>query len=287
MEKKKQIVLKHNPVIRGYFENKDSGNITILNEFDFDLLNAMYYNTQQNLFTYETIEYKNHRKRTFFVRDIKKTLKINSNAYIDMIKESLNRIYNVEINLKDYKDPESGRVYEWKKTRIITSIAKFKDSDNEFEIEFTEDFIASIMRHPKPKQLKEERTGNFTPIDIKEVRGIKSKYGKRLYEYLKSLKGKGMKNYVVLDIEALNRLYGTNHTALSRLTEITKRIYKQVNEKFPFEYEVYKEDKKICFKFDKQRDWFIVNISIDKTIKQDIKLSMRVFIKEFENIFLI
>jgi len=251
MKKDKQMVLKHNPIIRGYFENKESGNITILNEFDFDLLNVMYYNTQQNLFTYDTIEYPKHKRRKFFVKNVKKMLKINSNAYVDMIKESLNRIFNVEINLKNYHDPESGRVYEWKKTRIISSIAKFKDSDNEFEIEFTDDFIVSIMRHPKPKQLKEERTGNFTPIDISETRKIKSKYGKRLYEYLKSLKGKGMQNYITMDIEALNRLYGTNHTVLSRLTEITKRIYKQVNEKFHFEYKVYKADKKICFIFDK------------------------------------
>ena len=252
MKPTKQFVLKHNPVIRGYFKNIDDGNITILNEFDFDLLNVMYYNTQQNLFTYDTIEYPNHKKRGFFVKDIKKELKINSNAYIEMIKSSLNRIYNVEINLKDYKDPISGRIYEWKKTRIISSIAKFKNSDNEFEIEFTDDFIASIMRHPKPKQIKEARIGNFTPIDISETRGIKSKYGKRLYEYLKSLKGKGMRNYVVMDMEALNRLYGTNHKQLYRLVEITKRIYDKVNEKFPFTYEIYKSDKKICFKFGKK-----------------------------------
>lgn len=250
MKKNNQVVLKHNPVIRGYFENKENGNITILNEFDFDLLNVMYYRTQQNLFTYDTVEYLNHKKKKFFVHDIKKELNLNSNRYIDMIKESLNRIYSVEINLKDYTDPISGKKYEWKKTRIINSFAKFKNSDNIFEIEFNEDFIVSIMRHPKPKQKIKERTGNFTPIDIKTTRSIKSKYGKRLYEYLKSLKGKSMKNYVVMDIESLNRLYGTNHKQLNRVTEITKRIYEKVNEKFPYTYEIYKADKKICFRFD-------------------------------------
>jgi len=247
----KKVVYKQNPVIRGYFKDIDN-NLTLLSDFDLDVLNAIYYTTQQSLFNIHPVEYDKIqiRTKTFFISDLKKQLKMTSNTYVEDIKNSLKKLFNIEIYLKNFIDPVSGKKIKEQYSRIITDLKYVDSNKNEVILEFSDLFMVNILRHTDKQS--DKKIGNFTPINTETTRRIKSKYGKRLYEHLLSFKGKGQRNYLTMDIDSLNKLYGTNHTALSRLTEITKRIYNQVNKELPFTYEVYKADKKISFRFEKE-----------------------------------
>ena len=72
--KSEKIIYKQNPVIRGYFiTNETNGNkLTLLGEFDFDVLNAIYLTTQQNLFSAQPIRYKDLVKLEISLPEIQK-----------------------------------------------------------------------------------------------------------------------------------------------------------------------------------------------------------------------
>jgi len=248
----KRIVFKQNPVIRGHFKRFENSDLTLLSDFDLDVLNTIYYITQQSLFNIHPVEFNKVRSKTFFISDIKKEIKMTSNTYIEDIKQSLKNLFDVEIYLKNFIDPVSGKKIKEQYSRIITDLKYVDNKQNEVIVEFSELFMVNVLRHTDKQS--EKKIGNFTPIDIETTRKIKSKYGKRLYEHLLSFKGKGQRNYLVMDIEALNKLYGTNHTALYRLKDISERAKKSISDKLDFSYEVYKADKKICFKMNMEQE---------------------------------
>jgi len=243
------MIYKQNPVIRGHFKNAETQNLTLLSDFDLDVLNSIYYTTQQNLFNIHPLDFNNIKTKTksFYISDIKRALKMKSNTYIEDISNSLTNLYNIQICFKNFIDPITGKKIKEHYSRIIQELKFIDDSKNEVIVVFSDLFIVNILRHTDKQSNKE--IGNFTPVNIETTRSIKSKYGKRLYEHLLSFKGKGQKNYLVMNIEQLNKLYGTNYTALYRLKDITERAKKSIKDKFEFTYEVYKIDKKISFKF--------------------------------------
>ena len=240
------IIYKQNPIIRGYFREKDNKQITLLSEYDFDVLNAIYFVMQQNLFAIQTKEFTDRTRAQISISDIKHALgsNIKANTYIEDIKKSIDNIFNTEIMLKNFTNPFDNIKYKEYHTRIILSYGYLENEPNTLDILFDDLFIVNILRHTNRDISKLE--GNFTPIKTLDTRSIKSKYGKRLYEYMLSVKNKNKE--FTLGVDELNKLFGTNHTTLSEHNRILTRIKPKVCVKIEFEYTLYKRDKKIFFR---------------------------------------
>jgi len=255
------ITFKQNPIIRGFF--KDNNNIndkdfknaetniksinksfSLLNNFDLDILNYLYYVTQQKYFNYQAITYTNKNNLSLSFLEIKKKLNIKHKGFKQEIKNSLENIYNISLYLKNFKCPITGNLIELQRTRIISSVTYLADT---VEIEFTKLFMLNVLRHTNQKVNK--KIGNFTAIDTKTTLDIKSKFGKRLYEYLISFQGQGQRNHLCLNIPDLNQLFGLNYKELSRFKSILERCYPKVFKHLNFSYKIEKADKKICFEF--------------------------------------
>jgi hypothetical protein len=241
-----RIIYKQNPVIRGHFmTNEENGNkLTLLSEFDFDILNAIYLTTQQNLFAAQPVRYKELVKFEINLQDIQKLLPRKRKDYTD-IKNSLYNLFSTDIVLKDFMHPETGKTYKEYHTHIIHKYGFLKENTNICEMELEELFLINILRHTDTQS--EKKIGNFTPIRFDSVASLKSKFAKRLYEYMSGVKNSSKKEFR-LGIDALNKLFGTNHTIIARHTETIKRIKPQIDKLLLFEYETFKEDKLISFK---------------------------------------
>jgi len=235
MANKKMIVYKHNPVIRGHF-TKDDNVLTVLNEFDFDVLNSVYKITQDRYKGILPDVYSLLELKRFSCVELKKILNINSKRYVELIKESLQNIFDVSIVLKNYIDPVHGNKIENYQTRILGELGFNKEEDiNIIYLSFTAPLMTSILR----------RKSNYTAVDLKKTREIKSKYGKRLYEHLLSLKG--FRNEFTLRVDDLNKLFGFEETSIRRFNQILSRCYESVNNKISFSYESHTRDKCISF----------------------------------------
>ena len=243
--KNNKIIYKQNPVIRGYFlTNEENGNkLTLISEFDFDVLNAIYLTTQQNLFASHPIRYKELVKIEISLQDIQKLLLRKRKDYRD-IKASIQNLFSTDIVLKDFMHPETGSKYKEYHTHIIHKYAYLKENNNICEMELDELFLINILRHTDKQS--DKKIGNFTPIRLHNVESLRSKYAKRLYEYMLSIKT--TKKEFSLHLDALNKLFGTNHKNIARLTQIVNRVHPQICTLLNFEYEHFKEDKLISFK---------------------------------------
>ncbi|MFA6195383.1 MAG: replication initiation protein [Sulfurimonas sp.] len=252
MKKKKiekgKIIYKQNPVIRGHFiTNEENGSkLTLISEFDFDVLNAIYLTTQQNLFAAQPIRYKALVKLEINLQDIQKLLPRKRKDYTD-IKNSLHNLFSTDIVLKDFMHPETGKSYKEYHTHIIHKYGYAKENTNICEMELDELFLINILRHTDKQS--DKKIGNFTPIRFESVAALKSKFAKRLYEYMSGVKNSSKIEFN-LGIDALNKLFGTNHQVMSRLSEIVKRVHQQIEKEtsLKFEYQTFKEDKLISFK---------------------------------------
>lgn len=243
-----KIIYKQNPVIRGHFmTNEENGNkLTLISEFDFDVLNAIYLTTQQNLFAAQPMKYKELVKLEINLQDIQKLLPRKRKDYTD-IKNSLHNLFSTNIVLKDFMHPETGKMYKEYHTHIIHKYGYLKENTNICEMEFEELFLINILRHTDKQS--DKKIGNFTPIRFDSVSSLQSKFAKRLYEYMSGVENSS-KTEFSLGIDALNKLFGMNHKVMSRHSEIIKRVHKEINKKtaLKFEYEIFKEDKLISFK---------------------------------------
>jgi len=244
---KEHILYKQNPVIRGHFlTNEENGNkLTLISEFDLDVLNAIYLITQQDLFASHPVRYKELVKLEIPLSSIQKLL-LRKRRSIEEIKTSINNLFSTDIVLKDFTHPISGSKYREYHTHIINKYGYKKENKNICEIEFDELFLVNILRHPK----KDLKIGNFTPIRLHSSASLKSKYAKRLYEYAMSINGK---ETFSMSMDSMNKLFGTNHKYFSRITETIKRFEDQLRQVVQFEYTVFKEDKLISFKVNEKK----------------------------------
>ena len=248
MQKDKEYILyKQNPVIRGHFlTNEENGNkLTLISEFDLDVLNAIYLITQQDLFAAHPIHYKELVRLEIPINSIQKLL-LRKRRNIEEIRTSINNLFSTDIVLKDFTHPISGSKYREYHTHIINKYGYKKENKNICEIEFDELFLVNILRHPK----KDSKIGNFTPIRLHSSASLRSKYAKRLYEYAMSINGK---ETFSMSMNSLNKLFGTNHKYFGRIVEILKRIEEQMKQVVQFEYEVFKKDKLISFKISERK----------------------------------
>jgi len=244
-------IYKQNSIIRGYFKNAELDLFSSLSETDFDILNAIYYITQNSLLYtlnndqkylidfIESNDFNNFTKVSIFASDIKKVLKIKNKNYIQLIEKSLKKLYEFELYLKDFIDPITGKKIKYRKTRIVAEFDKIKHENNEIEfiININNLFLINIYRIKS----------NYTTISTLQTKSLKSKYAKRLYEYLLSVKY--LNKSISMKLDTLNKLFGVNYTTISEHNKLLKRIYIQVNEKIPFKYDVFKKDKIISFQF--------------------------------------
>lgn len=241
-----KIIYKQNPVIRGYFmTNEENGSkLTLLNDFTLNVLNAIYLITQQNLFAAQPIRYKELVELEINLQDVQKLLPRTKRVYAD-IKNSLNELFTTDIILKDFMHPLTGTSYKEYHTHIIHKYGYLESNENICVMELDELFLVNILRHTDKQSGKQ--IGNFTAIKISSVSSLQSKYAKRLYEYILSVKTSKRKEFS-LGLIGLNKLFGTNHTIIARHTETIKRIKPQIDKLLLFEYETFKEDKLISFK---------------------------------------
>lgn len=104
---------------------------------------------------------------------------------------------------------------------------------------------------------------NYTLINEKTVKSLKSKYSKKLYELLSyklSYQIKSKKtvsyDYFKYDLFEINLLFGINETGMTYINKIFKRNFDEVKEKIvkefnlnELQYESYNSDKQIIFTF--------------------------------------
>lgn len=235
-----KIIYKQNPVIRGYFLDAQNKN-TLLSEFALNVLNSIYLIVQQNLFAIHPKEYKDKIKAEVDMRNIQGLLPRRKRDLND-IKNAIEELYQTDVVLKDFVHPISGSKYREFHTRIINAYGYRKEDKNICDFEINEIFLVNIMRHPKRDA---KAIGNFTPIRMHIFLGVKGKYAKRLYEYIESVVD--IKSEFSLNMDSLNKMFGTEHKFFSRVVEMIERSEEQLKELFNFNFEVFKEDRLVSF----------------------------------------
>lgn len=240
----KKIIYKQNPIIRGYFLDANNKN-TILSEFAFDVLNAVYLTVQQNLFAVHPKEFQNNIKIEIDIRALQEYLLRKRRDMVD-IKNAIEELYQTDIVLKDFTHPITGSKYREFHARIIEAYGYRKEDKNICDLQMNEMFLVNVMRHPK----QDCRIGNFTPIRLYSVSALRGKHTKRLYEYVESMID--TRKEFSLSLDSLNKLFGAKYNSLSDLVKIITRTQEQLEEIYNFDFEVFKKDKLISFKISRK-----------------------------------
>lgn len=239
-----KIIYKHNPTIRGYFLDSNSEN-TILSEFSFDILNAIYLTIQQNLFAIHPEEFQKRIKIEIDIRAIQ-TLLLRKRRDLNDIKNAIEELYQTDFVLKNFTHPITGSKYREFHTRIVEAYGYRKEDPYICDIHMSEMYLVNIMRHPKG----DYRIGNFTPIRLYSVSALRGKHTKRFYEYIESMID--TKKEFALSLDSLNKLFGAKYNSLSDLVKIITRTQEQLEEIYNFNFEVFKKDKLISFKISRK-----------------------------------
>ena len=233
-KKDKLIIYKQNPIIKGYFTEREKKNIVMPNEFDLDILNALYGYVQKKLFDIKPEEYKNYKRMTISELEIRNILSIADRNFNANLKRSVESLYNTDIVLKNFIDPITGTKSEYTHTRIIF---EYSYKDGKYFLNFNELFFINILRHKT----------NYTRIDIFDSKSLKSKYAKKLYEYLKAMAHRNTS--FSLSMKELNEMFGTDYLVMSRIAQVLKRVHDSISEIIPFTYEIFKKDKLVSFSY--------------------------------------
>jgi len=231
-------IYKHNPMVRGHFLVKDSDETVLPSEAGIDLLNLFYYHIQQSLWniTEDTIE-EEHFVHHFRFSEVKRELGLTQKDFKKDIITAIESLYQADLILKNFKTHD-GTVHGFFRTRIIAHYAIDIDGDiDRFGIRLNPMFTVMSARHAE----------NFTLIDRGEVRMIKSKFAKRLHEYLKSRKQHAKK--FSMDLEEANRILGRSDADMRKIVDIVKRSYDDLIQYTPFSYEYDRKSKSIVFEF--------------------------------------
>ena len=234
---------KHNPVIRGHLTDasdlsidEEDQRVIALGEFEIDLFNAIYYFAQQSLWhtNIDDIEYESILLR---YSDIKKFMGIRSNDFKDMAISALIKLKTTDIVWKSYTYP-SGKTLS---NVHVSAISWFAE-----EVNFDPDTF-QVDLNPMMSMAMAQHKGNFTLIDLQKTRRLTSKYAKRLYEWLLSMKQINKK--ISVDLDKINKLFGLEEKDFKQHNRILKRIYPQLEPLISFQFEYNRTDKTITFTF--------------------------------------
>ncbi len=240
-QKKGLIIYKQNPVIRGHFLDYKSKNNTLPSEFAFNIFNAIYVTTQQNLFAIHPKEFQNRVNVEIDIRQLEDML-LRKRSDLNDVKSAIEELYQTDIVLKDFKHPLSGVRYREFHSRIIEKYGFHKENPHIIFMQINEIFLVNIMRHPKQGA---KTIGGWTPIRMNIAAALKGKYTTRLHEYIESIVD--IKSEFSLGMDSLNKLFGTEHQHFSKLKRIIERSEVQLKGLFNFSFMVFNKDKLISF----------------------------------------
>lgn len=133
--------------------------------FDDKMINVIYYLIEKT----NSDDEKNLKLNLMVV---KRLLNLKTNNYIELILQSLERLDNKKISLRNvnYK----GRDIEWIRSSVIKEMILYSDSRSNLEIEVSRVLIEGL-----------KQKSNFTPLDLNICNRFKTKYGLKLYELFK------------------------------------------------------------------------------------------------------
>jgi len=234
---------KHNPVIRGHMTDasdpsiaEDNQKIITLDAFEIDLFNALYFFSQQRLWN-NNPDMAEYEIVTLRYSDIKKFLGIRSNDFKIMVIAALSRLLTTEIVFNSYTF-DSGKVVKNLHVPAISAFAEEVNLDADaFEVHINPIMTRAISQHQN----------NFTIIDMRKTRRLTSKYAKRLYEWLSSMKQINKKLRV--NLETMNKVLGMEEEDFKRANKVIKNSYPQLFELLSFTYDYDRRSKEIVFDF--------------------------------------
>lgn len=234
---------KHNPVIRGHMTDSSDLSIpeeeqkaVVMGEFDIDLFNAIYYHAQQSLWNTnpDSVDFETVTMR---YSDMKKFMGIRSNDFKTMTLSALSRLLTTDIVFGSYTY-DSGRTV---RNLHVSAISGFAE-----EVNFDSD-IFSVDLNPIMSRAMAQHQNNFTLIDLKKSRRLQSKYAKRLYEWMLSMKQ--VKKEIWVDLDAINKLFGVDDYKWKNHLRTMNRIYPQLSEVIAFDYRYDRTRKEMVITF--------------------------------------
>jgi len=181
-----------------------------------------------------------HKKININISDIAKMMKVdkNKNQHIT-IKNSLQKLKQHTVNLRNFIHPITGDKYDWWDTSIVLEYKKLKNSRTA-TVTLSEFFLLAIWRRNK-----------YVTIDTNATSSFKSKYTIRLYEALMFQISKKKDKYIDMNVEILNQIFMSPENKFISVFKnkiIKHKIKEDMKEWLNFEYEVHKKDKIITFK---------------------------------------
>ena len=238
-------IMKQNPLIFAKFEQAFS-------EVEHDIVNILLHSLQNDLLLSDgsNIDLFNYgkipdRKVTIRASTFKKLGKFDKGSNKDIF-DSLVKIKSTAIKLMNFTDTDGvfvrGLAFSIIDTIRWVDTNSVKDKREQvFEIQFNEMFLKISTK--KFNQV----VGNFTPLRLNDVSSIKSKYAKKLYEILKAKQYR--ETSFSLKLEELQDLFNLKDKPLSYISKELNRAKKIVNNFISFEFEIFKKDKLISFKY--------------------------------------
>lgn len=241
-------IMKQNPLILAEFERAFS-------EVDHDVVNILLHSLQNELkLDNSTIDLFNceqilDRKVLIRARKFKDHGKFGINANKDIF-ESLMKIKTTAAVIRNFTDID-GTFVKAKSISIIDDIrwieaGHLEDKrEQSFEIQFNEWFLKVSTKNFNML------VGNFTNLSLGDTVDIKSKYAKKLYEILKAKEYR--ETSFSLKYEDMQKLFNLEGKSFAYINQVLRRIKPMINNFIDFEYEVFKKDKLISFKYNSKK----------------------------------
>ena len=237
-------VMKQNPLILAEFEKAFS-------EVDHDVVNILLHslqneylldNTNINLLNYKDIM---DRKVIIQASTFKNLGKFGKNANKEIF-ESLAKIQFTDARIKNFTDFD-GKFVKAMTVSIIDSVRWLENGmtgDNReqaFEVQFNEWFL-----RVSTKSFNIE-VGNFTNLEISDLSLLKSKHAKKLYEILKAKEYR--ETSFAIKLSDMQKIFNLENKTMAYMNQMLKRIKPLIEKFIEFEYEIFKKDKLISFKY--------------------------------------
>lgn len=242
---KTPIIMKQNPLIFAEFEKAFS-------EVDHDVVNILLHALQNELLfsdgsKMDLVNYEKIPNRTVKIRAGKfKVLgKFGKNGNQEIF-HSLKKINDTSAVIRNFTDIDGVRV-KASTVNIIDKVSWIEKDGTEdsrehiFEIQFNEWFLRVSTKSFN------QQVGNFTPLLLSDVSGLKSSFAKTLYEILESKKYR--ETTFALKLEDMRKIFNLPERNLSYFVDAIKRNKKNIDILIHFEYEVFKKDKLISFQY--------------------------------------
>ena len=206
MNKKELITKKTNALVEA-----KTGNLRL---FDDKMINILYY----------LIEKSEQSTIVINLLQIKKLLKINTNNYIELIIQSLERLDTKKISLRNINF--KGKKIDWIRSSVIKEMIIYSESRSKLQIEISLPIIEGL-----------KQKSNFTPLDITICNQFKTKYGLKLYELYKRYENfktyhysfiQNVENSFSISIDDAQERFGNSYVYPSQWKEVFSRGLKEI-----------------------------------------------------------